>query len=359
MNFDRTTFYIEDTQLGIALDLEPKIFAVKVNDIASSLNGEIQEFLHFIIRGTIRNQPVRYFSREGAIAIAKYLESRGEITESSLRKVFGLIEKYRIERIDNSVRQAIYENSSSLSFSRQVHWLSQEDVIQIFKTSGNRLKQAFRSIQQSDTPMVAGQDFEDRDPTVYFSLSGLEKLSLELSLTLRSEERREYCQRVREVAPPALEFLALAPSPPSQKEIELAMDLAKRRDNQSCIIMGKPERYNNFNLIGHHLFNQKNYPFFSADTDNIITISHRIHEDFHRWNGGNDKSCTVDDFIDFIESHYPSKHQAILKLLRRRKILELKLSELQGTLPAGSEPVAETPRQLNIFDDLDDRSDFS
>lgn len=386
MNFDSTTFYIKDTQLSIALDLEPQNFDVKVNAIASSRNGEIQENLHYIKRGIIRNQPARYFSREGAIAIAKYLESQGELTKSSFRQVCELIEKKRIDRIVDSVYQAIYENSSSLIFSRQLHWLSQEDVIQIFKTSGKRLKQAFRSIQQSDTPMVAGQDFEDRDPTVYFSLSGLEKLSLELSLTLRSEERREYCQRVREVAPPVLESLTLPQSPPSKQQIKGAMNDAKARDGERCIIMGKPERYNNFNLIGHHLFNQKDYPFLSAEKDNIITISHEIHDDFHRWNGGTDKECTVDDFIEYLKSHHPDKFDARLrlKLYNIREILLFKLSKLQRTLPAPSQPSSETfrqskkqrhavnrakpapsqpssetYRQLNIFDNLDDRSDFS
>lgn len=358
MIFDGETFYIEESRLAEALELTQAIFDEMVNILASSPNKAIRECVHFIVLGRIHSQPVRNFSREGAIAIARYLESCDRINSIALKKVFDLIEEYRISRIDRSVRQAIYENSSSLNISRKLYWLSQEDVLNIFKINSQQLNVAFRNIQTSENPMKDRQDFEDRETVRYFSLSGLAKFSRELSLILRRAEEREYSQRVRKVAPPVLEFLALVPSP-SQKAIEKAMRYAKDRDG-CCQITGvEPSKYNNTKLVGHHLFDKNTYRFLSHDPDNIIAISEPIHDDFHRCNGGTDKSCTVDDFIKYVEWKYPQKHQAILMLYNRREILWLKLSQLQRALPAGPERVAETMRQLSLFDDLDDRSDFS
>ncbi|MDT9237318.1 MAG: hypothetical protein P5685_00190 [Limnospira sp. PMC 1261.20] len=177
-------------------------------------------------------------------------------------------------------------------------------------------------------------DFEDYDGLRFFSLSGLEKLSIELSLKLRSEERRDYCKRVREVAPPVLKFLAIAPSP-EPKQIEQAMNFAKNRDKKTCQVTGVVrDKYNQrIELVGHHLYDKKTYHFLSAVPDNILTIDKKLHEDFHQWNGGTQETCTIDDFIDYVEWRYPEKHELILTLHNKQIDLRLKLAKFQRTLP--------------------------
>jgi hypothetical protein len=174
------------------------------------------------------------------------------------------------------------------------------------------------------------EGFEVYESIFFFSLSGLEKLSIELSVSLRSEERREYCKRVAEVAPPVLEFLAIAPSP-SQAKIFSAVRYAKGRDEFSCQITGVDLG----NMVGHHLYDKNTYGFLADDPDNIITISENLSRDFHQWNGGNHKSCTIDDFIEYVEWKYPQKHKVILMLDNRRRILMLKLTQSQRALPEG------------------------
>lgn len=338
MSFDRETFYTEEEKLAEAFELIQRKFDEKCEQLIDSSDDSIrlQEWVHFIIQGKVNKQIIRIFSREGAIAIAKYLDIEGEVNKNSLNQVFLLFEEYHINQIDSIVRRSVYENSSSLVVKRQRHWLNIKDVINIFKSNIFRIREAFNSIQISDDPMIINADFENIDQ-VYFSLSGLEKLSIELSLNLRSKERREYCLRVREVAPPVVEFLALTPTP-SEENIEKAMRYVKTRDG-CCQITGiARNKYEHklVELVGHHLYDRNNYKFLADDIDNIMTITEQIHDDFHQWNGGYQESCTIDDFIQYVEWRYPQKHKEILMLENRRRVLLVKLTQFQRALPEGN-----------------------
>ncbi|MFO7032332.1 hypothetical protein B9T07_20930 [Limnospira fusiformis CCALA 023] len=337
MPFDREVFYIEEIKLAESLELTQQGLDEIVDFLQASTDESIRlkEWLHFVVQNYVtKQQPIRIFSREGALAIASYLDLRGDATQISLKRVIALVDKYSVNQIDAKIRRALYENSSSLVSRNKRHWLNREDVVRIFITTSSRLEQAFRDIQRSDFPMRMNIDFEDYDGMRFFSLSGLEKLSIELSLKLRSEERRAYCKRVSEVAPPVLEFLAIAPSP-DPKQIDKAMNFAKNRDQKTCQVTGAVrDKYNpRIELVGHHLYDKNAYHFLSADPDNILTIDKRLHEDFHQWHGGTQKTCTIDDFIDYVEWRYPDKHELILTLHNKQRVLMFKLAQVQRTLP--------------------------
>jgi hypothetical protein len=334
--FDKIVSKLENTESeNLDNPIQLSLFTINDNEETSlnNINSSIQlkELLHFRYRNRVLK--IRLFSKEGALAIASYLDNCGSATELVLGKVLALIEQRRIDQIDANIRQAIYENSSSLIVTRQRHWLGFEDVFRIFKTTRNKLEQAFENIQRSDNPMQIQEDFEDIDNIYYFSFSGLEKLSIELTASLYSQERRDYCQRVPLVAPPIVEYLALAPSP-NKKDIDRAMRYAENRDRGKCQVTGIDwNKYDNIEIVRHHLFDQNAYRPLASDPDNIITISKNISDEFHQWNGGNDKTCTIDDFISFIELFYTQKHEIILRLLNLRIVLQVKLSRLQRALP--------------------------
>ncbi|MDY7051130.1 hypothetical protein [Limnospira fusiformis] len=338
MPFDKEVFYIEEIKLAEALGLNQQELDEIVDSLQASADESIQlkEWLHFVIQNYVtQQQPIRIFSREGALAIANYLDLRGDATKISPNGVIALLEQYNLNKIDAKIRRAVYENSSSLVSKNQRHWLSRKDVVKIFMTTSTQLRRAFGNIQRSDFPMEKNIDFaENDDGLTLFSLSGLEKLSIELSLKLRSKERRDYCKRVREVAPPVLKFLAIAPSP-EPKEIKQAMNYAKNRDKKTCQVTGVVrDKYDpRIELVGHHLYDQKTYHFLSADPDNILTIDKKLHEDFHQWNGGTQETCTIDDFIDYVEWRYPEKHELILTLHNKQIVLRSKLAQFQRTLP--------------------------
>lgn len=338
MPFDREVFYIEERNLADALDLNPQGLDEIIDFLQASTDESIRlkEWLHFVVQNYVnKQQPIRIFSREGALAIASYLDLRGNATQISLKRVMvmALLDKYTTNKRDAKIRRILYNNSSSLAFRNQRHWLNQADVVRIFMTTSSRLNQAFRDIQRSDSPMRMNIDFENYEGMRFFSLSGLEKISKELSLKLRSEERRAYCNRVSEVAPPVVKFLAIAPSPPDPKQIDQAMNYAKNRDKKTCQVTGASrDKYNpRIEVVGHHLYDKNLYHSLSDDPENILTIDKRLHEDFHQWNGGTQKTCTIDDFIDYVKWRYPEKHELILTLYNKQRGLMLKLPQIQRT----------------------------
>jgi len=214
------------------------------------------------------------------------------------------------------------------------HWLNSTDVFRILKTTGQKLDQVFKSIQKSNDPMELEKDFADFDRIRYYSFSGLEKLSIELRLILKSQRRKEYCDRVYIVAPPILQDLTRF-SLPDSSEIGKAMNYAKNnRDSQKCQVEGVTrEDDEQVELVAHHLYDQNNYRFVAAELDNIITISKKISNEFHQWNGGTQQSCTIDDFLNFLELFYPEKHKIIAILYNRRDSLRLKVLRYQRLLP--------------------------
>jgi hypothetical protein len=337
MQSAKNNFFIKEKTLAKALSIDLRILDDKIAFLESSSesNFQIKEWIHFIYRN--KNLKIRIFSKQGVLAIAKYLDFHGKTTDVALRSVLILIEEHRQNQIDANIRQKIYNHSSSLILSKQRHWLSYKDTYKIFKTTKSRLDEAFKNIQTSDTPMSIDEEFQCIEDILYFSFSGLEKLSIELAARLYSKQRRDYCQRVPIVTPPVLEYLTLAPSPSTQ-DIDRAMRYAKARDKEKCQITGDVrDKYTEIKLVKHHLFDKNNYRPLAADPDNIITISEQISDEFHQWNGGYDKSCTIDDFIEYIELFYPDKYEVVLMLLNRRSVLEVKLSQFQRHLPQGND----------------------
>ena len=63
--------------------------------------------------------------------------------------------------------------------------------------------------------------------------------------------------------------------------------IASRRAGGLCELSGQRGR-----LVGHHMFNVANFPYFATSPWNYIMLHHEIHDDFHRWRGGTAVWCT-------------------------------------------------------------------
>lgn len=322
-------FLIKEQDLAVALELEWQAFDQLIEPLFRSSGAIISliEDQHFIYHD--RRKKIRRFSQAGALAIAGYLDDLADVDlpETAIRTVLALLEQQEIRKIDASIRRAILDNSSSLRKHNNRYWLSTTDVIQILKTTASRLKAAEDALGEFSKPMKLGVDSVNFSGVIYFSLLGLTRLSLELKRSLKSPDRQRYCGRIPKVAPPVVEYLALAPAP-SRQAIESAKRFAKKRDKQTCQITGEePSKYNRLKLAAHHLFDQNTYPVLADEPMNLITISDALHEEFHQWLGGKGKSCTVDDFIQFVEAFYADEKSVIvLELLQRREVLLEKLS---------------------------------
>ena len=75
------------------------------------------------------------------------------------------------------------------------------------------------------------------------------------------------------------------------RDIEDARDIAMKRANYRCQITGSTE-----DLRGHHLFDVSTYPYFAASPWNFFVLTDLLHKEYHSFNGGTAKSCTIFGF---------------------------------------------------------------
>ena len=255
----------------------------------------------------------RIFSTHGAFAIAKYLDTRQP--KSLWDKILEFVTHHK-ERIRNAfVHKAVYENSSSLTRRNGHYFLSKKDTIAILGTSYARLNKAFKDIRCSERPLEIFVDFDEIDGTRYYSLSGFYRISRNLSQSLTSKDRREWCKAVDIAGKEALKAIT-ATRENRENQISRAMKRARKRDSETCQITLTKKSKNNhcFQMASHHIFSSHHYPHLAAVEDNIITLRGEVHDEFHSWNGGSKNPCTADDLIQFVCERYPDNPKALTRL---------------------------------------------
>jgi hypothetical protein len=62
-----------------------------------------------------------------------------------------------------------------------------------------------------------------------------------------------------------------------------------------------------------------------ANSINLITLTQEVHNDFHTWNGGFKKPCTVDNLIQFVSELYPDNYEVMLRLNKVKEMLNAQL----------------------------------
>lgn len=310
-------FTIREKELAAALEISPKHLDEIIDFFDSDPNDQwdLRENDHFIYINKAWKE--RLFSYQGAFAIAKYMDSIEKKTIWD--RIVEFVTKHK-EKIRNAfVRQKVLDNCQSLTVRNNRHFLSKKDVVNILCTSYARLNQAFDDIKKTD-PMIPGEDFDDIEGLRYYSLSGLYKLCKELGSNLKNKDRQEWCFAVEVVGKKTFKIL-IDEEASKVKKVQSAKNAAKRRDGNYCQITGiKPEKHDRFNVVAHHIFSQEKYPHLAASIDNLITLREEVHKEFHAWNGGFDKPCTIDDLIRFVselycdEEKYPDRDQLSVKL---------------------------------------------
>jgi len=309
----QSKFTIKDKELADALEISVEALyeVIAVFDSDPDDEWELKEKEHFLIDN--QKWGNRIFSPQGAFAIAKYLDTHGK--KSIWDRIREFVTHHR-QKIRNAfVQKTVHENSSSLVARNNRHFLSKADTVAILGTSYCRLNTAFKELLQSDSPLEPGADYDDIDGVRYYSLSGLYRLSQNLSQMLKSKDRREWCKAVDVAGKATFQAIIDAETKRNQR-IKKAKDAAKRRDKQTCqITLVKRTMHNHdFDLAGHHIFSSHHYPHLSAVEDNIITIESTVHSEFHQWNGGNSNACTANDLLQFICERYPASTKAIARI---------------------------------------------
>lgn len=264
----------------------------------------------------------RLFSQQGAYAIARYLAAIQD--KNIFSKIVEFITHHK-KRVRNAfIQKTILENSTSLVRKNNRHFLSRKDTVAIFATSYAKLDRVFIHLKDTDTPLIFEEDFDEIEGKRYYSLSGIDRLGRVLGSELTRKDRREWCESVHVVAKDTFRLLD-SQEFARQKRIKQAMEQARNRDNRTCQITGqKPHgKHNPFNLAVHHIYSKEQYPHLEDSTDNLITLKEEVHKEFHQWNEGFQKPCTIDSLIEFVTLLYPDRIEAIVTLQRFKQRLQM------------------------------------
>ncbi|WP_071517912.1 hypothetical protein [Geitlerinema sp. PCC 9228] len=358
---DRENFFIKEEQVlnGLSLNKEElDSILKKIENLPNKFDWE--ERYHF--RYVNKAQGRRNFSRLGLIVISEYFEFNKEL--DSAKEVMNLLQRLTREREEKNIDVKIVEktnetlddSSKEIVLRRNRHWLKFDDIRKILSTTSLRLKQALESIARSELPLIVEEDFEDIENDRYYSFSGLERICRELQETLTNRYRRLYAGRVPEIAPEVIHERSkrLLTAPP-ENEVKQAKEAAIKRQKKKCQITGETRK--SHELAVHHLYDRSTYSELAADQDNLFVITKEIHQRFHTWHEGFYKTCTIDDFIDFIKLDENPSHSVLTELYERRRNLQNKQkdrfkfrqlepgsTESQQTQPKGkSQPTTSKP----------------
>lgn len=312
-------FNIKEAELAAALEIARQELDQIINFFDADPNDEWEliENNHFIYLNKSLNE--RLFSEQGAYAIAAYMDAKEKKT--IWQQLLEFITKHKAKIRNAFISQKIQENCSSLTVRNNRHFLSKKDVTNVLCTSPARLNRAFNDIQKSSAPMVIYEDFDDIEEVRYYSLSGFYKLSQRLATELTVKDRRGWCAAIEVVGKKTFKLIIDAQTA-EQKRIEAAMKAAKTRDGSRCQVTNqKRDKHNKINLVVHHLYSREHHPHLAACRENLITLEQNVHSEFHNWNGGSQKPCTVDDFVSFVNQLYPDNYEVTLKLNQMKQML--------------------------------------
>ena len=318
---DSSKFTIKSADLAKSLDVTHKKLYSIVDFFDSDSNDEwdLKENEHFIWLS--KDQGTRIFSEQGAYAIALYLDKTGKKNLFDWCKEF--LFKHQQKLRQSYVRKKVFDNSTSLISRNSYHYLSRKDTVAILSTSYPRLAQAFKDVQKTDV-LAYDKEFIEIDGVNYYSLRAFEALSHNLGSNLKSENRRAWCKEVSCTGFVTLKLLADDQDKFEQK-ITTAKRQAKIRDKDRCQITGqKSTPAKPIEMAVHHIYCSHAYPTAADRTDNLITLTQEVHQKFHNWHGGNRKTCTIHDLIDFVTNQYPDQEKLAFKLNSiKRKLIYL------------------------------------
>lgn len=264
---------------------------------------------------------LREYTSSGAYSIARYIEKTRKQSFWQILKEWFLHTKQEIRRA--FIREKILENCSSLVKRNNQFFISRRDVVTIFCTRSDYLSKMAELAQRSQHPLIKGEDYEDfiDEGGLYFSVSGVYKIAQAFQTSLTRKNRRDWCEEVGSVIAPQVTDIVDQILKREQR-IQKIMDAAKKRDKKTCLVTNtKSNKVNKIKLAAHHLYSKAEYPYLADVETNLITLTTEVHDQFHEYMGGYNKSCTIDDFIRFVKSYYPENNKVDLWLQNQKLVL--------------------------------------
>jgi hypothetical protein len=209
MPYRKPIIYITSSELCTLLNITPEELLEIENKIDNASNKEWELKKDNDYEIVVKSTGLRKYRDSGAYCIARYLEN--QLLEKNKHKnfwtrIFEEIKKWFIrtkEKIDQAcVKTRILNNCSSLMKRRDNFFISQMDVVRIFETKLDYLQRIHEECQKisddSPTTLIKGKDYDEfiDEGGFYYSLSGIQKLSLAFHQSLTPKNRKQWCKDV-------------------------------------------------------------------------------------------------------------------------------------------------------------------
>jgi hypothetical protein len=325
MAYKKKILYISSQELIQQLKITPQ----KLKDIEDFFDAHDDDEWDLVkgkdYRVVVKATGLREYTLSGAHCIAEYLQ-KGEKHSFWINLIDNITEwftgaKKKIRQ--NFVRQKILDNCSSLIKKNNTFFISRGDMMRIFETRSDYLSKMDEAARKFEiNPLTKGEDYEEIEGILYYSLSGIPKLSEAFHQLIKLRNRKDWCQDVGEVFKPQVDQIVKAIQEREKNIQKMKNFVRETRDKKTCQITGeKKVPASNFKLSVHHLYCVNQYPHLADEASNLITIKQEIHDQFHdSYMGGKNKPCTIDDFLRFISEKYPENHdlQIILNAAKQK-----------------------------------------
>ena len=255
----------------------------------------------------------RKFTKAGALELAKYVEETVDIN-NPWRKI---VKTFFDRRHKKYVRSCVMERvadvggvKKGMSIQNGRAFVNTQKTRYILRLANRQdllnsaLEYEQRGEEHGRPPMKTGHHFIDEpDETgLSYSAEGIKRLSMALQNICKSRSTKSWNSAVSESILQTLKEVS-KPLIADSKKLAQITKLAKNKSKQYCEVTKRKKSNTNldFSLTAHHLYDKSTYDFLQYEINNVIAIDSKLHIAFHSWMGGFNKSCTAEDFLQWLK----------------------------------------------------------
>ena len=272
----------------------------------------LNEKEHFIYINKKHN--ARKFTKAGALELAKYVEETVDKKNPWRRIVKTFFDRRHKKYVRSCVMERVAEIGGvkkGLTIQNGRAFVNTQRTRYILRLANRQdlLNSALEYEQRGEghgrPPMKIDHHFIDvPDETgPSYSAEGIKRLSMALQNICKSRSTKSWNSAVSESIHQTLKEVS-KPLISDNKKLAEITKLAKNKARQYCELTKRKKSNTNldFSLTAHHLYDKSTYVFFQYEINNVIAIDSKLHNDFHSWMGGFNKSCTAEDFLTWIKA---------------------------------------------------------
>ncbi len=264
------------------------------------------EHFEFVKGGDPAYRP-RRFTEEGVEALARYYEEKFKISilESVLDALFQRRKRRKRMLVSRRITQEFIEAVPPPLIQGDLAFVQRKTTINILQTNGKGFNNSEERLFQAGS--LEGQEGLEIDK--HFALNeeseklwsqkGIASIAVDMSRNSRiTKARKAWVDAVGEVVEDCFktEVKRICAAP---LRIEKVIDAAKKSSGYRCQVSGKRKtKTSQFQLHGHHLFDQATRPDLADLHENILVVEGNIHSEFHSWK--KKESCEPKDFLNFL-----------------------------------------------------------